>query len=122
VLTSNGTRELSDALRRRCLYRWLDHPDFDKELAIVEVRLPDAGARLARQIVGFVQQLRRLDLRKKPGIAESLDWAAALLGLGVEDLAQRLEAILDSLACLLKTREDRGAVTGEVVRRLVANV
>jgi MoxR-like ATPase len=121
VLTSNSTRELSDALRRRCLYHWLDYPDFDKELAIVQTKLPEAGAQLARQVVGFVQQLRRLDLRKKPGIAESLDWAAALLGLGVGDIEERPEAIMGSLACLLKTREDRGAVTGEVVRRLVAN-
>ena len=121
VLTSNATRELSDALRRRCLYHFLDYPGFDKELAIVQTKLPDAGAQLARQVVAFVQGLRRLDLRKKPGIAESLDWTAALLGLGVSDLEQRPEAILDSLACLLKTREDRAAVTADVVQRLVAN-
>ena len=121
VLTSNATRELSDALRRRCLYHFLDYPGFDKELAIVQTKLPDAGAQLARQVVTFVQGLRRLDLRKKPGIAESLDWTAALLGLGVADLKQRPEAIMDSLACLLKTREDRGAVTADVVQRLVAN-
>jgi len=70
---------LSDALRRRCLYHFLDYPGFDKELAIVQTKLPDAGAQLARQVVAFVQGLRRLDLRKKPGIAESLDWTAALL-------------------------------------------
>ena len=121
VLTSNATRELSDALRRRCLYHFLDYPGFDKELAIVQTKLPDAGAQLARQVVAFVQGLRRLDLRKKPGIAESLDWTAALLGLGVSDLEQRPEAILDSLACLLKTREDRAAVRADVVQRLVAN-
>jgi len=121
VLTSNATRELSDALRRRCLYHFLDYPGFDKELAIVQTKLPDAGAQLARQVVTFVQGLRRLDLRKKPGIAESLDWTAALLGLGVSDLEQRPEAIMDSLACLLKTREDRAAVTADVVQRLVAN-
>ena len=121
VLTSNATRELSDALRRRCLYHFLDYPGFDKELAIVQTKLPDAGAQLARQVVAFVQGLRRLDLRKKPGIAESLDWTAALLGLGVSDLEQRPEAIMDSLACLLKTREDRAAVTADVVQRLVAN-
>jgi len=121
VLTSNATRELSDALRRRCLYHYLDYPSFDKEIAIVQAHMPDAEARLVRQMVAFVQGLRRLDLRKKPGIAESLDWAAALLRLGVSDLEQRPDAIMDSLACLLKTREDSGAVTGEVVRRLVAN-
>ncbi len=84
ILTSNATRELSDALRRRCLYHYVDYPSFDKELRIVRARLPDIGARLAQQVVGFVQQLRREDLRKKPGIAETLDWAAALMGLGVK--------------------------------------
>ena len=121
VLTSNATRELSDALRRRCLYHFLDYPSFDKELAIVQTKLPEAGAQLARQVVAFVQGLRRLDLRKKPGIAESLDWAAALLGLGISDLEKCPEVVMESLACLLKTREDRGAVTGEVVQRMVAN-
>ena len=121
VLTSNATRELSDALRRRCLYHFLDYPSFDKELAIVQTKLPEAEAQLARQVVAFVQGLRRLDLRKKPGIAESLDWAAALLGLGISDLEECPEVVMESLACLLKTREDRGAVTGEVVQRMVAN-
>jgi MoxR-like ATPase len=120
ILTSNATRELSDALRRRCLYHHLDYPSFDKELAIVQARLPEAGPRLARQVVAFVQGLRRLDLRKRPGIAESLDWTAALLGLDIDDLERHAEAIGDSLACLLKTREDRAAVTPEVVQRLVA--
>jgi MoxR-like ATPase len=120
ILTSNSTRELSDALRRRCLYHYLDYPSFDKELAIVQTRQPEAGPRLARQVVAFVQGLRRLELRKKPGIAESLDWVAALLGLGIEDLEAAPEAIAASLACLLKTREDRAGMTEEVVTRLVA--
>ena len=121
VVTSNGTRELSDALRRRCLYQHLDYPSFEKELAIVELRVPDAAGELARQIVQFVQSVRRMDLLKKPGIAETLDWTAALLRLGVmaidEDSAER---ILETLATLVKTREDRTAFTREVVARMAA--
>lgn len=120
VLTSNGTRELSDALRRRCLYHYVDYPGFDKELRIVTTRLPEVGPRLAAQIVGFVQGLRRLDLRKRPGIAESLDWAAALLHMNLDGLDGDPERIYQSLACLLKTHEDREAVTPEVCARLVA--
>ena len=82
VITSNGTRELSDALRRRCLYQYIDYPAFEKELAIVELRVPEAAGALARQLVAFVQEARRMELRKKPGIAETLDWTAALLAHG----------------------------------------
>jgi MoxR-like ATPase len=121
VLTSNGTRELSDALRRRCLYHYVDYPGFEKELLIVETQLPQATAALARQLVEFVQSLRRLDLQRKPGIAETLDWAAALLRLQVDRLdAAAPEAILDSLSALLKTRADRAGITPDVVQRLVA--
>ena len=83
VITSNGTRELSDALRRRCLYQYIDYPDYDKELAIVRKKAPQATAALAQQIVAFVQAVRRIELQKRPGIAETLDWTAALLRLGV---------------------------------------
>jgi MoxR-like ATPase len=121
VLTSNGTRELSDALRRRCLYYYVEYPSFDKELLIVETRHPDAPAKLARQLVEFVQSLRQLDLQRKPGIAETLDWAAALLRLDVDALdSVTTDAILDTLATLLKTRADRNAVTSQVVQRMVA--
>ncbi len=120
VLTSNGTRELSDALRRRCLYHYVDYPSFDKELQIVVTRLPDVGAQLADQIVAFVQGLRKLDLRKRPGIAETLDWATALLRLEVTRLDDDPERLLDTLACLLKTHEDREAVTADVFERLAA--
>jgi MoxR-like ATPase len=121
VITSNGTRELSDALRRRCLYHYVEYPPFDKELLIVETRLPQAPAELARQLVEFVQSLRGLDLQRKPGIAETLDWAAALLRLNVNTLeAASPEAILDSLTALLKTRADRASMTAEVVQRMVA--
>jgi MoxR-like ATPase len=121
VITSNGTRELSDALRRRCLYHYVEYPPFEKELLIVETRLPQAPAKLARQLVEFVQSLRQLDLQRKPGIAETLDWAAALLRLNVNALeAARPDAILDSLTALLKTRADRASMTAEVVQRMVA--
>jgi MoxR-like ATPase len=121
VLTSNGTRELSDALRRRCLYQYVDYPSFEKELAIVEARLPEAPARLARQVVEFVQAVRQFELQKRPGIAETLDWAAALLKLGVTTLDDDgIERVMDSLAALVKTREDRAGLTREVIARMVA--
>jgi len=121
VITSNGTRELSDALRRRCLYQYIDYPDYDKELAIVRKKVPDVAAELARQIVAFVQAVRRMDLKKKPGVAETLDWAAALLRLEVNVVdAGSAERILDSLSSLIKTREDRAAFPREVVARLAA--
>ena len=121
VLTANGTRELSDALRRRCLYQYVDYPGFDKELSIVRTLLPEAPEQLARQVVEFVQSLRQLDQQKRPGIAETLDWAAALLHLGVSRLDENsLEAVMDSLAALVKTRDDRIALSTDVVARLVA--
>jgi len=122
VITSNGTRELSDALRRRCLYQYIDYPAFAKELAIVEIKAPEAAGQLARQVVEFVQNVRRMDLRKKPGIAETLDWTAALLRMGVsvidDDGAER---ILDTLSALVKTRADRDGFTREVVARIAAS-
>ena len=121
VVTSNGTRELSDALRRRCLYQYLEYPDAEKELAIVRAKAPEAGEALARQIVSFVQAVRRMDLQKKPGIAETLDWAAALLRLQVTTLDKDgAERILETLGALIKTREDRLAMPREVVARLAA--
>ena len=121
VVTSNGTRELSDALRRRCLYQYLEYPSFEKELAIVELRAPEAAGELAAQVVQFVQGARRMDLRKKPGIAETLDWTAALLRLGVTTIGEDgAERILETLAALVKTREDRTAFTREVVARMAA--
>lgn len=122
VLTSNGTRELSDALRRRCLYHYVDYPSEDKELRIVTIRVPEMGQALAGQIVRFVQQLRREDVLKKPGIAETLDWAAALIGLGIQDLRDDPEAVHESLLCLLKTREDQQLIPIEVVERITGKV
>lgn len=120
ILTSNGARELSDALRRRCLYHYIDYPDYDKELRIVLSRLPQTGANLATQIVAFVQKLREQDLRKVPGIAETLEWAGALLRLDMKSLGDNPEAVVATLGCLLKTREDLDAMPPEIVDRLVA--
>ncbi|WP_238366506.1 AAA family ATPase [Mesobacterium pallidum] len=118
VLTSNGTRDLSDALRRRCLYSFVDYPDRATELAILQARLPGVEARLGAQVVGFVQALRREELEKVPGVAEMLDFAAALMGLGLADLTQDPEVLQATLVTLLKTQEDRARVTTEVAQRL----
>jgi MoxR-like ATPase len=121
VITSNGTRELSDALRRRCLYQYIDYPDYDKELAIVRKKAPEVGAQLAQQIVAFVQGVRRMELQKKPGIAETLDWTAALLRLGVSAIeVDGVDRIMETLSALIKTREDRAAFPRAVVARLAA--
>jgi MoxR-like ATPase len=121
VITSNGTRELSDALRRRCLYQYIDYPDHEKELAIVRMKAPEAAPALARQIVAFVQAVRSRDLQKKPGIAETLDWTAALLRLGIATIEKDgAERILQTLGALIKTREDRAAFPREAVARLAA--
>jgi MoxR-like ATPase len=120
VLTSNGTRELSDALRRRCFYHYVDYPSFDKELQIVNKRVPEIGPQLARQVVAFIQDLRKIDLQKMPGVAETLDWAAALLNLGVTSLDEDMEVIQDSLVCLLKTREDSMRLEPFEIERLIA--
>lgn len=120
ILTSNGTRQLSDALRRRCLYHYVDYPSFDKELKIVQTRLPNLSVAFARQIVGFVQDLRKVDLVKRPGIAETLDWAAALLQFGLDKLDQDPEVLRSTLVCLLKTREDSERLEEFELDRLVA--
>ena len=121
VITSNGTRELSDALRRRCLYQYIDYPDHDKELAIVRKKAPEAAAALAQQIVAFVQAVRRMELQKKPGIAETLDWTAALLRLGISVIdVDGTERIMATLSALIKTRDDRAAFPREAVARLAA--
>jgi MoxR-like ATPase len=121
VITSNGTRELSDALRRRCLYQYIDYPDHAKELAIVRKKAPQAAAELAQQIVAFVQSVRRMELQKKPGIAETLDWTAALLRLGITVIDKDgAERIMETLSALIKTRDDRLALPREAVARLAA--
>ncbi|HMQ57614.1 MAG TPA: MoxR family ATPase [Rhizobiaceae bacterium] len=119
ILTANGTRDLSDALRRRCLYAFVEYPDRKTELAILHARQPDLPSRLAEQIVGVVQALRKEDLEKKPGVAETLDWAAAISGLSINDLADDPDAVQATLVCLLKTQADRAMVPIEVQQRLV---
>lgn len=118
ILTANGTRDLSDALRRRCLYAHVDYPDRATELAILQARCPQVAAALGAQIVGFVQDLRKEALEKKPGVAEMLDFAAALAGLGVADLTEDAGVLQAALATLLKTQADRAAITTEVAQRL----
>nr|WP_321253902.1 MoxR family ATPase [uncultured Ruegeria sp.] len=122
ILTANGTRDLSDALRRRCLYSFLDYPSRETEMAILKARMPEVERLLARQIVGVVQALRKEDLEKTPGIAEMLDWAAALSGLGVNDMAQSREEVQATLVCLLKTAADYDAAPPEVMDRLIGKV
>ena len=107
VLTSNGTRELSDALRRRCLYHYVDYPDVDREARIIMARIAGAGASLSLQIARMVEKVRKEELRKVPGVAETLDWAAALVGLDVRDLHDAPEIVHETLMCLLKTHEDK---------------
>jgi MoxR-like ATPase len=122
VLTSNGTRELSDALRRRCLYHYVEFPDVDREAKIILTRTPGIEAALALQIARMVAAVRKEDLRKVPGIAETLDWAATLAGLEVHDLRQEPEVVYETMICLVKTHEDRARVSREVSERLLGKV
>jgi MoxR-like ATPase len=122
VLTSNGTRELSDALRRRCLYHYVDFPDVDREARIIVTRLAGIDTALALQIAHMVAAIRKEDLRKVPGVAETLDWAATLAGLELRDLRQEPEAVHETMICLLKTHEDRTRLTREVTERLLGKV
>jgi MoxR-like ATPase len=122
VLTSNGTRELSDALRRRCLYHYVNYPDIDREARIIMVRIDGASASLSLQIARMVAGIRKEELRKAPGVGESLDWAAALVGLDVRDLHDEPETVHETLMCLLKTQEDKARVTREVAGRILGKV
>jgi len=115
ILTSNRTREVHDALKRRCLYHWIDYPTAQKEYEIVLAKVPAAPERLAREVVGFVHRLREADLTKVPGIAETLDWAAALLSLGARELAPEL--VDETLGVVLKYEEDIRQIRGEGTRR-----
>ncbi len=117
IITSNRTREIHDALKRRCLYHWIDYPTPQKEFEIVQAMVPGAPERLARQVVGFVQRLRAADLTKVPGIAETLDWAAALVALDTQELAP--ERVDETLGVLLKYEEDVRHVRGERVKALL---
>jgi MoxR-like ATPase len=117
ILTSNRTREVHDALKRRCLYHWIDYPSFERELEIVLTRVPEAPERLARQIVAFVHRLREADLTKVPGVAETLDWASALLALGAAELAPAV--VDDTLGVVLKYEEDVRGIRGETARQML---
>lgn len=117
ILTSNSTRELSDALRRRCLYHWVDYPDMEKELAIVRKHFPGIDQKMAAQLVHFIQALRAKKLQKTPGVAETLDWALSLMTLGYQTLD--VEAIEQTLGCILKSNEDMNRVKEEGVEALL---
>lgn len=118
ILTSNGTRDLSDALRRRCLYSYVEYPDRNTEIEILKVRQPTIDLLLASQIIDFVQKLRKEDLEKTPGIAEMLDFSAALIGLGVNDLSHDPEILQSAMTTLLKTKTDQWNITTEVAQRI----
>ncbi|HET9084047.1 MAG TPA: MoxR family ATPase [Candidatus Limnocylindrales bacterium] len=120
ILTSNRTREVHDALKRRCLYHWIDYPTAQKEFEIVLARVPEAPEELARQVVGFVHRLREADLTKVPGIAETLDWAAALLALGAREL--KPELVDETLGVVLKYEEDIRQIRGEQATRMLTEV
>jgi MoxR-like ATPase len=122
VLTSNGTRELSDALRRRCLYHYVDYPETDREARILMSRVEGLDTALALQIAELMAKLRKEDLAKVPGVAETIDWAAALVGLGTKNLQEDQELVFETLGCVLKTREDQARVTKEVTDRLLGKV
>lgn len=117
VLTSNRTREVHDALKRRCLYYWIDYPSFEKEMEIVTTKVPAAPEALARQVTAFVQELRREDLYKIPGVAETLDWIAALVAL--DRKALDFEVIEDTLGVVLKYQDDVAKVSGETARQIL---
>jgi len=117
VITSNRTREIHDAIKRRCLYHWVDFPDAERELAIVRRKCPAVAETLAREIVAFTQRLRTLDLFKSPGIAETLDWAEALVAL--DRITLDPQTVADTLGALLKYQDDIGAITPDVAAKLV---
>ena len=117
IITSNRTREVHDALKRRCLYYWIDYPDFQKEMQIISSRLPEAPRRLAEQVTGFVQELRETELYKIPGISETLDWTSALMALNQRELEP--EIIDDTLGLMLKYQDDIEQVRGEPVRGML---
>lgn len=120
VLTSNRSRELSDALKRRCLYHWIEYPSREKEMKIVAARLPGIAENLERQVVGFVQSVRRLNLIKSPGIAETLDWAQALMALSRKSLDGA--TVEETLGCLSKSMDDTAKVKAAGIEKIIAEV
>ena len=120
VITSNRTREIHDALKRRCFYYWVDYPSAERELRILEIRAPDASQRLSRQVVAFVQRLRKMDLFKLPGIAETIDWSQALVAL--DALCLEPQVVNDTLGALLKYQDDIAKVQGSEAARLLEEI
>src|SRR5210317_766359 len=120
IITSNRTREVHDALKRRCLYHWIAYPDFEKELEIVRTRMPEAPAMLTHQVTSFVQALRTEDLFKKPGVAETIDWAKCLLALDVIELSP--EVIADTLGAILKYQDDIARLQGSEAKRILDEI
>ena len=117
MLTSNRTREIHDAVKRRCLYHWVDYPSAARELEILARKVPNAPQRLSAEVIAFVQKLRGIDLFKAPGVAETLDWAEALVAL--DRITLDPQTVADTLGALLKYQDDVGAITPEVAARLV---
>jgi MoxR-like ATPase len=117
ILTSNRTREVHDALKRRCLYHWVDFPSFEREMAILRARVPEATAKLSAEIVAFVQTLRTQDLFKTPGVAESIDWARCLIAL--DTVALSPEVISDTLGAVLKYQDDVAKIAGSEATRIL---
>lgn len=120
ILTSNRTREVHDALKRRCLYHWVDYPDFEREIDILHARVPEAAEALSREVVAFVQRLRTEDLFKKPGVAETIDWAKCLLALDV--IALSPQVIADTLGAILKYQDDIQRLQGSEAKRILDEV
>lgn len=120
ILTSNRTREVHDALKRRCLYHWVDYPDFEREMAILSARAPEAAESLSREVVAFVQALRTEDIFKKPGVAETIDWAKCLLALDVISLSP--DVIADTLGAILKYQDDIQKLQGSEAKRILDQV
>ena len=120
TVTSNRTREVHDALKRRCFYFWIDYPSFEKELAIVRTKLPDAPDQLARQVTHFIQEVRRVDLYKFPGVAETLDWTEALIALDQKALAESV--VEETLGVILKYQDDVEKISGETARAILDRV
>ena len=120
VITSNRTREIHDALKRRCYYHWVDYPDAERELRILRVRAPGTPEALSREVVGFVQSLRDADLFKAPGVAETIDWAQALAQLDV--LALSPDVVDDTLGSLLKYQDDIARIQGSEAARIIERI
>jgi len=120
VLTSNRTREVHDALKRRCLYYWIDYPSFEKEYEIVRAKVPNAPAQLAQQVTGFIQELRQVDLYKIPGVAETLDWTAALVALDQRALSP--DVVQDTLGVILKYQDDITQINGQTAQQILDRV